>query len=90
MVMAICLKLDNVIYQCPPCFVNFYNYYRFITGSMITAVDRLGYYDGINELLNIEPCNVKYVEFRYDTGIWESWLEFDTDEDYTTFVLRWS
>ena len=86
--MTVRLKLSNLVYNGPVCFKNFYKHHEFTLVESAT--------DYLNELLSAEPCKVKYVKPITEggtialSGNHHGWLEFDTKEDYTTFVLRWS
>lgn len=86
--MTIRLKINDLVDNGPVCFKNFYR------SHMTTVVNGDTTAECMNELLAGEPCKVKYTERRtwlmgFDS-IMESWLEFETIDDYTTFVLRWS
>jgi hypothetical protein len=88
--MTFCLKLNSLVNYGPVCYMNFYHHHAH------TIVIGPAHIESINELLSTEPCNVKFVErhvIRKSDNrdiAWEGWLEFETEEDYVEFVLRWS
>lgn len=85
--MTVRLGLKNFVNDGPACFKNFFIHHHH------TLVNSNEQTDCMNEILSMEPCNVKYVE-SHDVSSqtwdgWDSYLEFETEEDYIIFVLRW-
>lgn len=81
------LRLNTLIGRGPLCFKNFYDYHK-LRGVDFYNKKSLQF---INEALKNEPCNVKLThesEYIYDNPPWH--LEFETEDDYTAFMLRWS
>ncbi len=87
--MAIYLNLAPTVDKGPRCFKNFYDYHK---NTLVTCDN---YFDCLNELLTKEPCIVKYAEYFIVPGrdgirfSRNGRLEFATNEDYATFILRW-
>ena len=84
--MTVRLKLNNLVQFGPVCYKNFYKH------NVDNISIGINHVDTINSLLQREPCSVKLILIKKPTNktvsVWA--LEFDSKEDYTTFVLRWS
>ncbi len=81
------IPLDPLINNCPEIFKNFCLY----VFSETNMASHYGALPPIEENLKKELCHVKIIQiFDHPTSLSKWYLEFETEEDYITFTLRWS
>jgi hypothetical protein len=84
------LSIEISLGNCPKCYTNFYNHVTYIYKENC-------HFSHMSEMLDKEHAKLKnkkvsiydvYPYARQNVNTW--YLEFDSDEDYMQFVLKWS
>jgi len=85
------MELDNQLSKCPPCFENFVKHQfttnkRYFTDSDVHFIESMltnEPYDASIQRGYISDGSGGFSGYRYI-------LKFPTDDDYVSFILRWS